>query len=536
MRYPSAQASIDLPDPPAPTRARRVRPRAAMSRASMSSSSRRPLSPSGKGGKRSIGRGDESTHATENRSLRSENRLDAKRWTPQGPRRERLSAHDSPAQTLLCQSSLPPSHGANAQAANGRQCEMRKIRVAVSFVGLATVLVAFDSCSAGSDLHEVVGRTSQALNGVVVSLDHNRNRLLDTLAQVKGSPDRCTLWNSFTNIQKGLFLTHTDMLGNRSCMENSSIYSNELNSGNNCDSSVPCNCLPGSDMALDHVYKIWTINGNDPSCQCTEGSNGYNCCNGGGEWHRTFFGADNALIGYFRNYTFGLPEWGGSATSRVPTLRSTMRARQPKEAHAARRTSGVTTPTPRSSVATASSASTTLKSWNWTTITTGSTIPILKGNTAERTVGRSSSGNWHWGQYNNTNRGNQGSTDFRGNGEPGSISELDQTNYGLPADDVWSPTCIAANITPNGVVNAVDYTTTNLHPGTWIAIFGVNFAAASQVVYIRTRSAISAIVPSYQSATQINAQIPVGSGTGEAYAYVASPSGLTNLQAITILP
>jgi hypothetical protein len=119
-----------------------------------------------------------------------------------------------------------------------------------------------------------------------VSLDHNRNRLLDTLAQVKGASDRCTYWSAFTNVERGIFLTHTDMLGARTCLENASIYSNPLNSSGNCNSNVPCNCAPGSDMALDHAFKLWTVNGNDPNCSCTEGPNGYTCCNGGIEWHR----------------------------------------------------------------------------------------------------------------------------------------------------------------------------------------------------------------------------------------------------------
>ena len=144
--------------------------------------------------------------------------------------------------------------------------------------------------------------------------------------------------------------------------------------------------------------------------------------------------------------------------------------------------------------------------------------------------------NWHWAQYSNTNRGNQGSTEFKGNGQPGLISEIDKTNYGLPPDTVWNPTCTSAQISPNGVVNASDYTTTNIHPSTWISIFGANFASSGQLVYIRTRSSVSAVTPSYQSATQINAQVPTTAGTGEAYVYVTSGLVLTNLQAITINP
>jgi len=405
--------------------------------------------------------------------------------------------------------------------------------VAVSALGAA------GGCSAeggAGNRGETVARASQALTAVVVSLDHNRNRLLDTLAPIKGFADRCALWASFDNIHRGIFLTHTDMLGNRSCMENASITSNTLNSQNNCDSSQPCNCPAGSDMALDHVFKLWTVNGNDPSCNCTEGSNGYNCCNGGIEWHRTFFGADDALIGYFRNYSYGLPEWGSANDIAGP--------------HSPfNNESGTAKGTPAGQT----------NFWSYNTdavvLQRGGVVGVFDPQIVELdndynwihdsnpegeysgTYGRAVyKRNWHWGQYKNTNRGNEGSTDFAGNGQPGPISELDQTNYGIPADDVWSPRCPTAIISAGGVVNASDYEASDIHPSTWISIFGTGFASSGQTVYVRTRSTIDAIAPSYESATQINAQLPSTTGTGEAYVYVALGDAISNLQGVTIQP
>ena len=63
-----------------------------------------------------------------------------------------------------------------------------------------------------------------------------------------------------TIVEKGVFLTHSDMLGHRSCLSNSSVPQDQMNNGV-CNGSAPCSCAPGSPMALDHVFKIWAING-----------------------------------------------------------------------------------------------------------------------------------------------------------------------------------------------------------------------------------------------------------------------------------
>jgi hypothetical protein len=59
---------------------------------------------------------------------------------------------------------------------------------------------------------------------------------------------------------------------------------------------------------------------------------------------------------------------------------------------------------------------------------------------------------------------------------------------------------------------------------------------SGQVVYVRTRSTISALTPSYESAGEIDVFLPTTTGTGEAYVYVTAGAVLTNLQAVTINP
>ena len=144
--------------------------------------------------------------------------------------------------------------------------------------------------------------------------------------------------------------------------------------------------------------------------------------------------------------------------------------------------------------------------------------------------------NWHWDQYSNTDRGTRGPTTLRGNGQPGAISELDKTNYGVPADAVWSPICSSARISTNGVVNAANNRADDIHPGNNITIFGSGFATSGQTVFVRTRSASASIVPSRQSSSQIDAQLPTFIGTGEAYIYVASGDSPSNLSTVTIRP
>lgn len=371
---------------------------------------------------------------------------------------------------------------------------------------------------------------------VVVSLDHNRNRLLDTLAQIKGASDRCTYWGTFTNVERGIFLTHTDMLGARTCLENASIYSNSLDKSGNCTSTVPCNCVLGSDMALDHVVKLWTVNGNDPTCSYTEGANGYTCCNGGIEWHRTFSGADNLLISYFRNYAAGLPEWGRSTdfagphspfTQESETVRGSPRGQTNFWADNSQ--ASVLT---RNGVVGVFDPQIIEMDQDYNIIHDSNPEGAYSGKYGRALYKR----NWHWGQYTYTDRGDKAPTDYRGNGEPSAIPELDNTNYGIPPDVVWSPTCGGGHINPNGVVNSATGSSADIHPGVQISIFGTGFATSGQVVYVRTRSTIAALTPSSQSAGEIDVVLPTTTGTGEAYVYVTAGTVLTNLQAVTINP
>ena len=295
------------------------------------------------------------------------------------------------------------------------------------------------SCLAAALLLTLGMAAPAVTSPVVVSLDHNRNRLLETLAQIKGSSDRCTYWNTFTNVERGIFLTHTDMLGARTCLENSSIYSNSLDKSGNCTSTVPCNCVLGSDMALDHVIKLWTVNGNDPTCSCTEGTNGYTCCNGGIEWHRTFSGADNLLISYFRNYAAGLPEWGRSTdfagphspfTQESETVRGSPRGQTNFWADNSQ--ASVLT---RNGVVGVYDPQIVEMDQDYNIIHDSNPEGAYSGKYGRALYKR----NWHWGQYTYTDRGDKAPTDYRGNGEPSAIPELDNTNYGIPPDLVWSP-------------------------------------------------------------------------------------------------
>lgn len=169
------------------------------------------------------------------------------------------------------------------------------------------------------------------------SLQQNRDRLLDTYAQ-RLNKTRCQTWIDMTQVQKGVFLTITDLLGKRSFLYNAvSVYQkavsdscSEVNSdctygcsvwnpewqycqwmsGIDCASAGACSYVDQQrtnyETALDHVTRIYAVNGNgcpasNPSCEC-----------GGGDNHRLFFGADDALIGMIRNFDFGLPEWHDS--------------------------------------------------------------------------------------------------------------------------------------------------------------------------------------------------------------------------------
>lgn len=109
-----------------------------------------------------------------------------------------------------------------------------------------------------------------------VSLQDNRDRLIDTLAAVKGTT-RCPLWKSLTPTQQGVFLTITDLLGKRSFMGAS----------------------PSTGTALVHVTKVYEIRDKGTG-------------NGGGDNNRIFLQLDATLIAAMRDFDGPLPEWAKS--------------------------------------------------------------------------------------------------------------------------------------------------------------------------------------------------------------------------------
>ncbi len=364
----------------------------------------------------------------------------------------------------------------------------------------------------------------------VQTVDHHRNRLLDTLALRLNAADRCTLWNTMTTVEKGIFLTHTDMLGHRSCLENASVPSSQMK-GRTCNSSEctcttsdACSCAAGSEMALDHVFKVWAVNGTDPTC-CS----GTDCCNGGAEWHRTYFSADLKLIAYFRDVHAGLPEWSESGDFAGPHDPFT----QSDETQQG---------TPRGQV------------HFWTFDSQASVLDrngvegvldphiveldndynILHDSNSEGTYsftyGRVAYKK-HWNWTGSNNRGDGLPTTFLGNGAPTGESEI-------ASDAIWLPSCgpKTSSVTPKGGGNADD-----LKVGTKIVISGSNFLAAGNAVHLRTQTiAVTLTTDSplvvAESATTIELQVPTDIGTGEGFVYIESGGILSNLTRATFQP
>lgn len=119
--------------------------------------------------------------------------------------------------------------------------------------------------------------------GPSITLKDNRDRLIDTLAVVKGTT-RCPLWKALTPTQKGVFLTITDLLGKRTFMGAS----------------------PSTGTALPHVTKVYEIR--------DKGGFG----NGGGDNNRIFLQFDATLIAAMRDVDGPLPEWAKSTDAAGP--------------------------------------------------------------------------------------------------------------------------------------------------------------------------------------------------------------------------
>jgi hypothetical protein len=361
----------------------------------------------------------------------------------------------------------------------------------------------------------------------IADVDHNRDRTLDTYAHHRGAPDRCSFWSAMTIVEKGIFLTHTDMLGHRSCLENASVPPAQLGNGActagscNCTGSAPCSCAVGSAMALDHVFAIWAINGSDTSC-----CGGVNCCNGGGEWHRTFFSADDRLIAYLRDINAGLPEWADSTdfggphapfTQSDETIPGSPRGQthfwgKDADASVLQRNGVVGVSDPH-------------------VVEIDNDYNFIHDSSPEgyysSTYGRAEyKRNWAWTDAAH-DRGDGLPTSFAGNGAPAGISELVN-------DATWSPHCISATVT--GVTGK-----SGIHPGGVITVAGSGFLAAGNRAFVRTRSmavALDSTSPLLlsESADHLELQLPADIGTGEGFVYVEINGAITNVLPIEIAP
>lgn len=162
------------------------------------------------------------------------------------------------------------------------------------------------------------------------SLQENRNRLLDGYAQRIGASSRCDAWGRMTETQKGVFLTITDMLGERGYLFGPqyryTARPSECNNWQTTDCTYGCNVKPpwgggcrgasggdcyaaggcdrktierwekplyqeygGTyiDTILDHVTRLWAVR------------DGYGDCGGSG--NRIFFSADDTLMQIIRD-------------------------------------------------------------------------------------------------------------------------------------------------------------------------------------------------------------------------------------------
>jgi hypothetical protein len=331
----------------------------------------------------------------------------------------------------------------------------------------------------------------------VASLDDDRDRVLETYAGVQAVADRCAAWSKLDDVQKGIFLTHTDMLGNRSCMENAGAC---------------------TDLALAHVFKLWAINGSDPTCSCTKTSTGYNCCNGGGEWHRIFFTADDLVIQYLRNVSAGLPEWGASSDLAGPhdpfSQSDETGTGSPRgQVHFWAKDSDASTLT-RNGVKGVSDAH---------IVELDNDYNILHDSNPEGCYGVFGLG-CSYGRVvfkkSWSGKGNKAATTFRGNGEPSAISEL-------ASDAIYSPKCPTAKITS---------TSTPVRAGAVVTLTGTGFKTGN-VVHFRARAGEVVLGAAFivsESATELRVQLPAESPTGEAYAWVVVDGVLSNLLPISI--
>jgi hypothetical protein len=196
-------------------------------------------------------------------------------------------------------------------------------------------------------------------------LKANRDRLLTRLKDVPGGQwygkaNACEVWKSMDTSQRYVFLTHTDLLGQRSLLYNYPMIFHLItpcecedaftfacappqctesggctfrDQSGNCQTSDGWSCYyagkctleSGSPtdhtMALDHVNRILWVAGSCPwPTKWLEGgvcvdSNGRSVGNqtcGGEDNNRIYYEADPTLMGEFRNFYAGLPMWDKS--------------------------------------------------------------------------------------------------------------------------------------------------------------------------------------------------------------------------------
>lgn len=197
------------------------------------------------------------------------------------------------------------------------------------------------------------------------ALKDQRDRLLYGLKDVpggqwQGKANACDVWNAMDKSQRYVFLTHTDLLGQRSLFYNYPMLFGELEycrcpdpvtgscpasectesggctfmddmgqcrteSGWSCYYAGKCWIERGAPndytMALQHVNRILWIAGSCPwptrwveggYCVDTAGNyTGPHQCSGGDN-NRLFYEADPSLMGMFRNRDYGLPMWDKS--------------------------------------------------------------------------------------------------------------------------------------------------------------------------------------------------------------------------------
>jgi hypothetical protein len=172
----------------------------------------------------------------------------------------------------------------------------------------------------------------------------NRDRLLDTLAEARGQPDRCAQWGSMGPNQRGVFLTLTDLMYgswmyrppikrylNTNTAQGNCIACNypgyACQSGQECDNGSTClvyakpypqaaysvckSAAPEDtysaeqprtgvylEKMLDHVTRIYSMAAETTSC-------------GGGD-NRMYFSADDALMFAMRNLSSAPLGWRNS--------------------------------------------------------------------------------------------------------------------------------------------------------------------------------------------------------------------------------